>query len=642
MTSTLRVVAVAGLLGFLAMSGQGQARQEPTPPQPAQTPTFRTGINFVRVDVVVTGKDGRQVSDLNVQDFDVTEGGKRQKIETFKLIALDGAPGVEGAPASISSDAVEEDEAKRDEVRMFAIFLDDYHVSPASGRVVREQLARLVETELGPTDLVGLMYPLTSLDSVRMSRNRDAVANTIRKFDGRRGDYTPKNVFEENYVYRTSNPGVIRRDVSFSAIKGLIMRMGGLKEGRKILILVSEGYGGGATVSQDLREIADLASRNNTAIYPVTPRLYPPASPWMPLDLMDGMNVLAEQSGGRTIYESARTMAELRERRVSIGTPKSNLVGAMKQIITDSSAYYLLGYNSTRTVPDGKFHKIEVKVKRPGVQLRYRKGYLAWRPEDIGPTTPARPAAPPSVVETTLAMTATPRGRPVRTWIGMARGENGLTRVTVAWEPLPSVPGEALRDDQRPVRLAVKATGPDAASYFEGRVPEALAEPPAGSHVFFDAPPGTIQLRVSVESAGGTVLDTEVRNVLVADLTAPQTAMGTPEVFRARTLPELQLLKTRTQDTPAATREFSRTERLLIRVPVYGPGGVRPQVSARLLNRNGQPMAQLPATPRDMGAGFCEIEVSLASLAPGDYGVEMIASGESGDASEIVAFRVTN
>ena len=293
----------------------------------------------------------------------------------------------------------------------------------------------------------------------------------------------------------------------------------------------------------------------------------------MPLDLMDGMNLLAEHSGGRVIYESAASMGALRDRRFSVGTPPSKLAKAMGQIIVDSSAYYLIGYNSTRAVPDGKFHKIEVKVKRRDVQLRYRKGYLAWRPEDM-PTTPAHPLAPPSVVETTLALGVTPRGRPVRTWIGMARGESGLTRVTVAWEPLPPLPGDGLRDDQRPARLTVKAGVPDGAPYFEGHVPEVMADPPTGSHVFFDAPPGRIQLRVSVESTAGTVLDTEVRDVVIPDLTAARTAMGTPEVFRSRTAIDLQRLKT-TRSTPAATREFSRAERLLIRLPIYGPVGAR-------------------------------------------------------------------
>jgi VWFA-related protein len=638
----LYVIAGAGVITLLLPVEQA-ARQEPSP-QDLQPPTFRTGVNFVRVDVVASEKDGRQVSNLKAEDFEITEEGKRQKIETFKLITLDGGrdPGLEGAPTRISSSAVEEEEAARDDIRMFAIFLDDYHVSPSGGRNVREQVARFVETQLGPSDLVGLMYPLTSLASVQMSRNRDAASKTIREFEGRRGVIAPKNVFEENYVYRTGNVAGIRRDVSFSAIRGLIMRMGGLKEGRKTLILVSEGYGGGGSVHQELREIAELASRNNTAIYPVTPQLYRPASQGMPLTLTDGMNVLAQHSGGRLIYEAARNMAELRERRFSVGTPRSTLASVMGQIIVDSSAYYLLGYNSTRTAPDGKFHKIEVKAKRPGIQLRYRKGYFASRSEDLTRATPARPPAPLSVVETALAAGAAPRGRPVRTWIGMERGANGHTRVTVAWEPLPDVPGSTLKESERPVSLLLKASGSATVSYFEGRVPETVVDRVAGAHATFEAPPGTIQLRLSLVNAAGSVLDTEVRNLAVRDLTAPGLAVGTPEVFRARTVPELQRLKSAVDPTPVVAREFSRTERLLLRVPVYAPEEVRPSLGAQLLNRAGQRMAELPVTPPETSGGSFGIEVPLAGLPAGAYGVRITAIVEGAEAAEIVAFRVTN
>jgi hypothetical protein len=52
--------------------------------------------------------------------------------------------------------------------------------------------------------------------------------------------------------------------------------------------------------------------------------------------------------------------------------------------------------------------------------------------------------------------------------------------------------------------------------------------------VTFEAKPGKIQLRLSVEGAASEVLDAETREFAVPDLTSPQTALGTPEVFRAR------------------------------------------------------------------------------------------------------------
>ena len=69
-------------------------------------------------------------------------------------------------------------------MRLFAIFLDDYHVRRESSLGARNQIARFVETQLGPSDMVGLMYPLEPLGVVRMTRNHDAISKGIQQFDG--------------------------------------------------------------------------------------------------------------------------------------------------------------------------------------------------------------------------------------------------------------------------------------------------------------------------------------------------------------------------------------------------------------------------------------------------------------------------
>jgi hypothetical protein len=159
--------------------------------------------------------------------------------------------------------------------------------------------------------------------------------------------------------------------------------------------------------------------------------------------------------------------------------------------------------------------------------------------------------------------------------------------------------------------------------------------------VSFDAPPGPLQIRLSVEGAGGAVLDTETREITVPDLRSPQTTFGTPEVFRARTIPELQRIKAEAQPTPIALRDFSRSDRLLIRAAIYGPAGETPTLTASLLNRAGQSLADVPVVPAAGGAsGVRQLELALANLAPGDYAVALNASSSAGDARELVAFRV--
>ncbi|HEV3140735.1 MAG TPA: hypothetical protein VGY57_09480, partial [Vicinamibacterales bacterium] len=206
-----------------------------------------------------------------------------------------------------------------------------------------------------------------------------------------------------------------------------------------------------------------------------------------------------------------------------------------------------------------------------------------------------------------------------------------------------------------PVRVSVMAIAPDGSPYFRGRVPEvALASstpssasvggagsPPRGpQRVVFDVPPGRMQLRLSVEGSASQILDTDVREITVPDMTSPTAAIGTPEIFRARTARDLQQLKADPDPIPVTTREFSRTDRLLIRIPAYGPGGTPATLSVHLLNRAGQPMSELQVVPAPK-AGEHQIELPLAGMPAGEYIFEIKTTGEGGEAKELLGFRIT-
>ena len=76
---------------------QQQPQQQSQPQQPPeeqpQRPTFRGEINFVRVDVIVTDRDGNPVTDLEADDFEVFEDDTPQTIDSFRLVRLTGTPG---------------------------------------------------------------------------------------------------------------------------------------------------------------------------------------------------------------------------------------------------------------------------------------------------------------------------------------------------------------------------------------------------------------------------------------------------------------------------------------------------------------------------------------------------------------------
>jgi len=104
-------------VALCSVGSHAQQDQKPDPradpkqdPKQAAAPVFRTGINYVRVDVIVSDKNDTNVADLKQSDFEVTEDGKPQKVENFKFIKLDGGvtPGPDGPPRAIRSDEDEE------------------------------------------------------------------------------------------------------------------------------------------------------------------------------------------------------------------------------------------------------------------------------------------------------------------------------------------------------------------------------------------------------------------------------------------------------------------------------------------------------------------------------------------------------
>ena len=100
----------------------------------------------------------------------------------------------------------------------------------------------------------------------------------------------------------------------------------------------------------------------------------------------------------------------------------------------------------------------------------------------------------------------------------------------------------------------------------------------------------------AIRDASESTLDTDIRELTVPDLAAPEVGLSTPGVFRARTAPEAQTILNDANAVPVVAREFRRTERIIVRAQAYGPGTEVPAVTAKLLNRVGTAMQDLPVT----------------------------------------------
>ncbi|MEN3337466.1 MAG: hypothetical protein V7647_1142 [Acidobacteriota bacterium] len=706
MNKSVPVLSALLVLALQAGGGAQQpASQAPASSQPAgqpaagsqapatdaqQPPRIRTGINYVRVDVIVTDKSGQPVLDLTPEDFSLSEDGKPQKIDAFDVVKIDGTATeiASGPPRAINNDFDEEREASRPDVRLFVILLDDYHVRRGNDLAVRKPLINFIENQLSPADMVAIMYPLTPITDLRFSRDRASAVSAIEKFLGRKFDYTARNMFEEQYAnYPASTVERIRNEVTMGALKGAAVKMAGLREGRKSIIFVSEGltamlptqlqsqnastpgvgnpYRGDpgapqasatqqllakADLLSDMKVVFDTLNRQNTSIYAVDPR----GLAVFEYDVNEGVGLQQDAVGLRASLDTLHELAENTDGRAIVD--RNDLATGMKQIMRDSSGYYLLGYNSTQAPTDGKFHAIKVNVRKKGVDVRARKGYWAYTPEDVATATKeaSRPEAPSAVTTALTDLAAPARDRAARFWIGTARGENGKTRLTFLWEPAPAIPGQPRVEP--PARVALTAIATDGRPVFRGRVPEAAADPstaatspaptttPApisvrpGGATTFDVQPGHLELKMVVEGSRGQVIDSVGRDLTVPDYSTVQVSFGTPRVYRVRSIPELQALKSKPDAIPTVDREFSRSERLLVRLDAYAPGGAVPTITARLLNRAGQSMSDIPVqAPAGRSA---EIDLPLSALAAGEYIIEVTGKTPSGTAQELIAFRI--
>ncbi len=592
-------LTLAGCVAALAMLSAQQ------PPQP---PTFRAEANLVRVDVTVVDRHGEPVTTLNADDFAVAEDGAPQAIQSFKFVSADGRPPAGNDDSlPIRSPEHAAAEAARDDVRVFVIFWDEYHIGRLSEAIKgRKALTTFVSDAFGPADLVALMDPLLPVDALRFTRDRRELTGRIAKLEGRFGIYTPTRSAAEDNMLERRDIARVRSEVTISALRSVAVHLGSIKEGRKSIIFVSEGLNGlGADQLSLLRELTETANNNNTAIYTLDPA-------GLTGGTADVLRIIAENTGAEAF--------------VNTNAPEK----ALRQVVREASAFYLLGYASSRNPQDGRFHKISVKVKRSGIDVRARKGYWAPNATDIEHArtdAAAANAIPPDVTRAMTVLSAARAERIVDVWVGAERGTAGGSSVTVAWSPRA---GTGRADPARTVSIAVKGAGGDRS--WDARFD-------AGA-LTFPSPPGDLQLQIAVRDAAGTILDEDRRPFSVPDLSAPALAIGAPVLVRTRTVADARAVAEGRPAVPFAGREFRRTDHLTVRFSVYGTAAQDAEVSARLTTRAGTPLLDLPVRTL-AGAGY-QLEVPLTSIARGDYLIAVAAAHGEERTRALVPLRIVS
>ena len=578
--------------------------------------TVEADPTAIRLDVVVTDLQGRAILDLRPSDFELLENGAVKPLHAVELRTLPRDP--DSAPVETAS--AEERAARQPGTRVFAFFLDEFHVSPgAAADRVRTALAEFVDQTLRPQDLAVVMKPLDSVTSIRFTRDRALLHGAIAGFEGRKGEYAPRTTFEAQFIGRA--PAAVagaRRQIVTAGLRELTIRLGDLQADRGLVVLVSEGFAHDPPAPRsrgaDLNGVVRASSRFNLATYTFNPAtseedVAPAAERERAVATLQW---LATQTGGRAAGADA-------------------LVAGFARLAHDLEAYYALSYQPAQA--DGRFHPVEIRARRRNVLVHTRPGYWAslgteWRAMLTSASASMLP----------MSRRSLRRSPAIDAWVGLVRDPDGRARMVITWEPRG-------RGISVAAVVAVKARTTTGTTLFDGR----LGGVGSGSTVpsdsaRFEVPPGRVELDMTIYDAEGKSVDTDARDVDVPDFKAPKRGpvLLSPEVVRARTLRDFRAASTNPDAAPSSVRTFARGDRLLIRVPAFDGSGTAVQVSAKVLNEWGQPMRDIDplngSTPLE---GVSQFELPLSWLVPGDYLIEVMGTNANGAVKQRVAFTVT-
>ncbi len=402
-----------------------------------QQPVFRGAANLVYVDVYAR-QNGQIVDDLAAGDFKVAEDGKTQTIELFEFVrVLATAP---GAPVRDPNTVSESDRLASDaRHRAFVVYLDTPQVTMEGARRMREPLIQFLERVLSPTDFVAILTPDLPESRLTFAQDLTALESDVNRYwehvidDSPEDAPVPRNPQESRlsacYISRTTsdqaNKAFVRdlihrrrQEATIESLKALVARVASLRAERTNVLLFSGGwkpYGpinmsylwntvplvgvsptgrmttetpgtGDKTacdaeaqrlssidLPEEIRDLVEVAKRANVAFITIDPgglgafdcdvRLTGPCSTTQQLAAPGGvLRNLAVNTNGVAIVAT------------------NDLMTPMQQMAEGLSAYYLLGYYSTNTKQDGKYRKLQVTLRRPGVSISARAGYIAPSP----------------------------------------------------------------------------------------------------------------------------------------------------------------------------------------------------------------------------------------------------------------------
>ena len=690
-------ITFAGLFALLACIAlsAGQAAQS----APPQTPTFKVQVDYVEVDALVTDQQGRFVPDLTKEDFRVFEDGKPQSVSTFSLVNIP----VERADRPLfAAQPIEPDVGSNErpfDGRVYVLVLDDLHTSFQRTPRVRTAARQFIERYLGANDLMAVVTTGgTTTGAQEFTGRKRLLLAAVDKFAGRKLDSATisraSGLGSLSGNGRIDDPDDAERGhnarSTLTHLKGVAEWFGGVRGRRKSIVFVSEGIDyditdvfnnrSASTVMDETREAIAAATRSNVSIYAVDPRglttlgddtigvgsFGDPGASTQGSDGIGGrrsagVGISSLMNELRLSQDSLRTLAE--ETGGFAAVNSNELTTAFERIVRDNSGYDVLAYYPPSDKRDGKFHKIEVRVTRPGLTVRARRGYVSPRgnrptpkPLDKGPSPELLEAlnSPIQVSGLTMRAFAAP-------FKGTAPNASVAFGVELRGRDLSLTSGNKVEL----TFLAVDADGKTRGSRTDVLTidlrPETLARVQATGFRLLnrvDLPPGRYQLRLAARDsrtgiAGSVVYDLEIPDYGKLPFSMSGLVVTSLSGASLATVRADEQLKAALPVPPTAERTFSQNDELALFAEIYDDGRapehkvdivttVRSDTGT-VLFMNEDERASTELQGQRGGYGYTA-RIPLTDLPPGLYVLRVEARSRIGDhlaADREVRFTVT-
>ena len=401
------------------------AQKTPQKPDYTQDDVVRITTNLVQVDAVVT-KDGKAVTNLTADDFEIYEDGRKQAITSFAFISNvpnSTAPKPDVKKADVVPFAQINQE---DPHRTIAFVVDDLGLSHESISRVRGQLRKFIAEQAQPNDLIAIIRTGGEMGALQQFTNDKRILG--RAVDLLRWNHCSRvgiSVFTPagRGPFSQSIPACGYRSYgsTLNSLRFIVDSMGQLP-GRKSLVLLSDSipresqdeYGRDPRalregISDDdaspltdsftnyggyLQKIAEKAIRSSVVIYSVDTQGLVSVDPTA-ADVFQGnyrqamehmQNIRNERN--RLLFDR-REGGELLARQTGGFQVRNSNSFELNRIVEDQSGYYLLGYRPTQETFNRSFHHIKAKVKRGGMTLRTRFGFFGVTEEEAKRARPA-------------------------------------------------------------------------------------------------------------------------------------------------------------------------------------------------------------------------------------------------------------